>query len=157
RELLGKFHEMAGAILVGNGLAGVCQGILGGVAFALFGLSSPFLWGAIMAIMAFLPIVGISVVLAPAAIYLFLKGRITAGILLLIVYVVITIFIEYLLKPKLVGQKVKMHTLLVILSILGGLKVFGILGIIYGPLIVTAFLTLTKMYRTNYEAFVRDE
>ncbi|MFV9690409.1 MAG: AI-2E family transporter [Desulfobacteria bacterium] len=157
RELLGKFHEMAGAILVGNGLAGVCQGILGGVAFALFGLSSPFLWGAIMAIMAFLPIVGISVVFAPAAVYLFLKGRITAGILLLIVYVVITIFIEYLLKPKLVGQKVKMHTLLVILSILGGLKVFGILGIIYGPLIVTAFLTLTKMYRTNYEAFVRDE
>jgi predicted PurR-regulated permease PerM len=50
-----------------------------------------------------------------------------------------------------------MHTLLVILSILGGLKVFGILGIIYGPLIVTAFLALTKMYRTNYEAFVRDE
>ncbi len=76
---------------------------------------------------------------------------------MLIVYVVITIFIEYLLKPKLVGQRVKMHTLLVILSILGGLKVFGILGIIYGPLIVTTFLTLTKMYRTNYEAFVRDE
>ena len=157
QKLIAKFQEMAGAILIGNGLCGLMQGIIGGMTFAFFGLSSPFLWGLIMAILAFLPIVGIAVVFFPAIIYLFLQGRIGAGISFFVIYVLITVFIEYLLKPKLVGQKVKMHTLLVILSILGGLKVFGILGIIYGPLIATAFLTLTEIYRTSYETFVRDE
>lgn len=157
QKLIAKFQEMAGAILVGNGLAGLIQGILGGITFAFFGLSSPFLWGFIMAILAFLPIVGISVVFIPAAIYLFLKGKIAAGISFVVIYILITILIEYLLKPQLVGQKVKMHTLLIILSILGGLKVFGILGIIYGPLIMTAFLTLTEIYRTSYETFVREK
>jgi predicted PurR-regulated permease PerM len=146
QKLIAKFQEMAGAILIGNGLAGLIQGVIGGMTFAFFGLSSPFL-----------PVVGISVVFFPAVIYLFLKGRIAAGISFLVIYILITVVIEYLLKPRLVGQKVKMHTLLVILSILGGLKVFGILGIIYGPLIVTAFLTLTEIYRTSYETFVRDE
>ncbi len=157
QKLIAKFQEMAGAILVGNGLAGLIQGILGGLTFAFFGLNSPFLWGVIMAILAFLPIVGISVIFIPAAIYLFLKGSIAAGISFIVIYVLITVFIEYFFKPKLVGHKVQMHTLLVILSILGGLKVFGILGIIYGPLIVTAFFTLTEIYRTSYETFVRDE
>lgn len=156
QKLIAKFQEMAGAVLIGNGLAGLIQGILGGITFAFFGLSSPFLWGFIMALLAFLPIVGISVVFIPAAIYLFLKGRIAAGIAFVVIYVLITGLVEYLLKPKLVGQRVKMHALLVILSILGGLKVFGILGIIYGPLIVTAFLTLTDIYRANYETFVRE-
>ncbi|MFH1673025.1 MAG: AI-2E family transporter [Pseudomonadota bacterium] len=157
QKLIAKFQEMAGAVLIGNGLAGLIQGILGGITFAFFGLSSPFLWGFIMALLAFLPIVGISVVFIPAAIYLFLKGRITAGIAFVVIYVLITGVVEYLLKPKLVGHKVKMHTLLIILSILGGLKVFGILGIIYGPLIMTAFLTLTEIYRTSYETFVREK
>ena len=59
--------------------------------------------------------------------------------------------VEYLLKPKLVGKEVKMHTLLVLLAILGGLAVYGILGIFYGPLIVTAFLTLSDLYLNKYE------
>jgi len=57
-------------------------------------------------------------------------------------------------KPKLVGKKVKMHPLLVFFAIIGGLKLFGIIGIIYGPLVVTGFLTLAEIYRTNYQKFV---
>jgi len=62
--------------------------------------------------------------------------------------------VEYLLKPKLVGQRIQMHTLLVFFSIIGGLKLFGILGIIYGPLVVTAFLTLTDIYHSSYQKLV---
>ena len=61
---------------------------------------------------------------------------------------------EYLLKPKLVGDQVKMHTLLVFLSIIGGLSVYGVLGIIYGPLIVTAFLTLSDIYLEKYDDYI---
>ncbi len=153
-KLIDKFTEMAGAIMVGNGLCGIIQGVIGGIVFAVFGLQSPFLWGAIMSILAFLPILGIGLVFIPAALFLFLKGQIGTSIFFLVFYVVLSGSIEYLFKPKLVGKRVKMHTLLVFFSIIGGLKLFGILGIIYGPLVVTAFLTLTDIYHANYRNLI---
>ena len=156
-KLFQKFKDMAGAILIGNGLGGLIQGILGGIVFAVFGLKSPFLWGVIMGLMAFLPILGIGIIFIPAAIYLFLVGRIAAGIFFIIFYVILSGGIEYIFKPRLVGHRVQMHTLLVFLSIIGGLKLFGILGIIYGPLIVTAFLTLTDIYKTSYQKLVESD
>jgi predicted PurR-regulated permease PerM len=153
-KLIKKFKDMAGAILIGNGLGGLIQGTAGGIVFSLFGLKSPFLWGVIMGLLAFLPIIGIGVVLIPAAIYLILKGRIAAGIFFIVFYIILSGGIEYLLKPKLVGQRVKMHTLLVFFSIIGGLKLFGILGIIYGPLVATAFITLTDIYYASYQELV---
>lgn len=155
RKLMGKFHEMASVVLVVNGVSGLIQGSLGGAVFAIFGLKSPLLWGSIMAILAFFPIVGIGVVLVPASVYLFLKGRIAAGIFFIIFYIAVSSVIEYVIKPKLVGNKVRIHTLLVFISVLGGLKVFGMLGIIYGPLVITAFLTLTDIYRSSYETYIR--
>ncbi len=153
-KLIQKFKDIAGAVLVGNGLCGVIQGILGGGVFALFGLRSPFLWGLVMAFLAFLPIVGIGIVFIPAAILLFLKGRIVVGIFFIIFYLLVSGLIEYILKPKFVGKRVQMHTLLVFLSVIGGLKLFGMLGIIYGPLVVTGFLTLTDIYYANYRNLV---
>jgi predicted PurR-regulated permease PerM len=150
-QLVKKFQDMAGAILVVNGLGGIIQGTLGGIVFALFGLQSPLLWGVIMGLLAFLPIVGIGLVFLPAAVILFINGRIAAGVCFLSIYAVITVGVEYFFKPRIVGQRVQMHTLLVFLSIIGGLKLFGILGIIYGPLVMTAFLTLTDIYHRSYE------
>lgn len=152
--LVQKFKDIAAAILLGNGLGGLIQGTLGGIVFALFGLQSPFLWGVIMALLAFLPIVGIGAVFIPAAIFLSLQGRIAAGIFFLVFYVILSCGIEYFFKPKLVGKRVRMHTLIVFLSIIGGLKLFGILGIIYGPLVVTAFLTLAEIYQASYQQLV---
>jgi predicted PurR-regulated permease PerM len=154
QKLIQKFKDMAGAILIGNGLGGIIQGALGGAVFAVFGFKSPFFWGVIMALMAFLPIVGIGIVFIPASIYLFLYGRFAAGIFFIIFYVLLSGGIEYFFKPKLVGKRVQMHTLLVFLSIIGGLKLFGILGIIYGPLVVTAFLTLSDIYESSYRRIV---
>ena len=152
--LIQKFKDIATAILLGNGLGGLIQGILGGLVFAFFGLKSPFVWGVIMGLLAFLPIVGIGVVFVPAAILLLLQGRIAAGIFFLVFYILLSGCIEYFFKPKLVGQRVRMHTLLVFLAIIGGLKLFGILGIIYGPLVVTAFLTLAEIYLTSYQQMI---
>lgn len=153
-KLILKFKDMATAILLGNGLGGLIQGTLGGIVFAFFGFRSPFLWGVIMALLAFLPIVGVGAVFLPAALYLILQGRLAAGIFFIVFYAVLSGGIEYLFKPKLVGKRVQMHTLLVFLSIIGGLKLFGILGIIYGPLVVTAFLTLTEIYKSSYQRIV---
>jgi predicted PurR-regulated permease PerM len=154
RLLIRKFERISSAILVGNGICGVLQGILGGIVFGLLGYDSPFLWGGVMGILAFLPIVGIGAVLGPAAIILIVKGAILKGVGLAIFYILLSMSVEYFLKPKLVGDQVQMHTILVFLSILGGLNVFGILGIIYGPLIITGFLTLSDIYIDNYEKYV---
>jgi predicted PurR-regulated permease PerM len=154
QKLINKFRDIAGAILIGNGLGGFIQGVLGGMAFWFFGLPSAFLWGVIMGLLAFLPIIGSGVVFIPTSIYLVLKGRIVAGVFFMIFYFLLSMGIEYIFKPKLVGQRVKMHPLLVFFAIIGGLKLFGILGIIYGPLIVTAFLTLAEIYRSSYQQLV---
>jgi predicted PurR-regulated permease PerM len=155
-KLIQKFKDIAHAVLIVNGFSGLIQGTLGGVVFALFGLKSPILWGVVMGLLAFLPILGIGAVFIPAAIYLYFKGRIVAGIFFIAFYIILSSIIEYFLKPRLVGNRVKMHTLLVFLSIIGGLKVFGILGTIYGPLIVTAFLTLNDIYQESYQKHVEE-
>ena len=108
-----------------------------------------------MAILAFLPILGIGLVMIPAALLLAINDRLGAGIFLFCFYLLLSFSVEYLVKPKLVGDQVQMHTLLVFLSIIGGLSVYGILGIIYGPLIVTAFITLSEIYLKKYDYYVQ--
>jgi predicted PurR-regulated permease PerM len=157
KQLIRKFKQISDAVLIGNGICALIQGVLGGLAFVAFGLGSPILWGGIMVILAFLPIFGIGLVLIPAAIILMLQGHLGQGVIMLIFYGSLSFSVEYALKPKLVGKQVKMHTLLVFLAILGGLKLFGFLGIIYGPLIITIFLTMSEIYITNYNRYVTND
>ncbi len=153
-QLFDKFSDMAGAILVGNGLCGAIQGIAGGGIFWLFGLQSAFLWGVIMFLLAFMPIIGVGAVFAPTVIFLFLTGRVGTSLFFLVFYLLLSGGVEYILKPRVVGKRVQMHTLMVFLSLIGGLKIFGILGIIYGPLIATGFLTLTNIYHASYQKLI---
>ena len=153
-QLFGKFKDMAGAVLVGNGLGGLIQGVAGGVVFMGLGLNSPFLWGVIMGFLAFLPILGIGIVLIPTAGILMLKSKIAAGVFVLVFYAVLSWGIEYIFKPKVVGNRVSMHPLVVFFAIIGGLKSYGILGIIYGPLIATLFLTLADIYFSSFQFLV---
>lgn len=156
RRLFTKFDEITDAVLIGNGICSVIQGVLGGIIFAVFSLGPPVLWGLIMAVLAFLPILGIGLVLIPATLMLALKGNLAGAVILLSLYVIITIVIEYFLKMKMVGHRVRMHILLVFLSIIGGLSAFGLLGIIYGPLIIAAFQTLAEIYLGSYERHVKN-
>lgn len=153
-KLFEKFMDMAGAVLIGNGLAGLIQGAAGGFLFLFLGLNSPFLWGVIMGFLAFLPILGIGIVMIPTAVILMLKSRLAAGIFVIVFYAVLSWGIEYLFKPKVVGNRVSMHPLIVFFAIIGGLKTYGILGIIYGPLIATLFLTLADIYFSSFQYLV---
>ncbi len=155
--LIQKFRDMAGAVLIGNGIGGLIQGTIGGILFAIFDFRAPILWGTIMCFLAFLPIVGIGIVLIPSAIYLLLNGQIGSGIFFFVFYIILSGGIEYFFKPRFVGQRIQMHTMIVFLSIMGGMNLFGILGIIYGPLIATFFLTLTDIYHSNYQKTVETE
>jgi len=141
------------SILVGNTLSGLIQGVLGGVYFAVMGYISPVLWGAVMTVMAFMPIVGIGLIFVPTAIILYIKGYIWQAVFALIFYGLLSFSIDYLFKPKFVGVQAHLPPLLVLLSIIGGLSMCGLMGIIYGPLALTAFLTLSDMYFNEYQPY----
>ncbi len=149
-ELLKKFNDMTMAMIVGNGVAAILQGILGGIGLALFDIRSPVLWGTVMAIFAFIPFIGISVVFIPIGAYMLLTGETSRGIAFLVSFQVLSMISEYLIKPKLVGDRVKIHVLLIFISIFGGLTTFGLLGILFGPLITIGFLSLVDIYHQNY-------
>jgi len=149
--IVNRFREMASALVVGNGLNGAIQGILGGFGFSLFGLGSPILWGTVIGFMAFLPIIGATVIYLPVTVILLLQGNIGIALGFLAYNAAYSIIMEYFFKPKMIGKGMKMNSLLILIGILGGMKLFGILGIIYGPLIITIFVTLAEIYRLEYK------
>ncbi len=149
--VINKFREMARAVIVGNGVNGIIQGILGGFGFSLFGLGSPILWGTVIGFMAFLPIIGATVVYLPATVILLLQGHTGIALGFLAYNAAYSVIMEYFFKPKMIGKGMRMNSLLILIGILGGMKLFGILGIIYGPLIITIFVTIAEIYRLEYK------
>jgi predicted PurR-regulated permease PerM len=137
-------------VLIGNGVGSVVQGIVGGIAMMLVGLPSPVLWGTVMSIAAFLPVFGVSVVVIPAGIYLILQGQTAEGVAFIAICLSVALVLENVLKTKLMGFGVRVHDVPLFLGILGGLAGFGLLGLLYGPLIVALFLTLTDLYMSHY-------
>jgi predicted PurR-regulated permease PerM len=154
RLLSQRFMDMASSLVVGNGLAGLIQGIAGGVVFAAAGLPGPVLWGAVMGILAFIPVIGISIVFIPAFLILLIAGETVKAFAVFVPLVLISTVVEYWLKPMLVGRRGQMHTLLVFLSLIGGLAAYGAVGILVGPLMMTAFLTLVSIYREQYRPWL---
>jgi predicted PurR-regulated permease PerM len=149
--MVNKFREMGRAVILGNGMSGIIQGVIGGFGFFLFGLGSPFLWGTVIGVMAFMPIIGSSIVFIPATGILLLQGNSPNALAFLAYNLCYSSFIEYILKPRLIGKGMRMNPLLVFIGVLGGIKLFGVLGVIYGPLIMTIFLTLAEIYRLEYK------
>ena len=148
--LVAKFYQVAKGTLVGNGVGSVGQGALCGLAMWMAGLPSPLFWGAIMSIMAFLPLVGVSIVVVPMGIYLFASDSVLTASLFLGFCLGQAAIFENVVKTKLIGAGAAMPDLLAFLAIVGGLAVFGVLGLLYGPLLATAFLTLTNLYFERY-------
>ena len=153
RFLIRKFSTISGAILIGNSLSGLIQGVCGGIYFAVMGFISPVLWGAIMAVVAFMPIVGVGLVLLPTALILYLKGYGGQALVTMVFYLILSFSVDYLFKPRFVGVQAQLPPLLVLLSIIGGMSIFGLMGIIYGPLAVAAFLTLADIYFLEYQPY----
>jgi predicted PurR-regulated permease PerM len=146
-----KFSEVGRAVILGNTVSSIIEGILGGFGFFIFGLGSPFLWGTVIGIMGFLPMVGPSAVFIPAAVIILIHGKTGLALGFLIYSVVYTSIVEYIIKPRFIGKGMQMNSILVFFGILGGLKLFGVLGIIYGPLIITILLSLLEIYRLEYK------
>ncbi|PIT92593.1 MAG: hypothetical protein COU08_01190 [Candidatus Harrisonbacteria bacterium CG10_big_fil_rev_8_21_14_0_10_42_17] len=145
------FRQTGKAVFVGNIISAIAQGLLGGLGFVIFGLPSPIFWGTVIAFISLIPLLGPYVISVPATILIFLTGKpfIALGFLLYNTLIVSTA--DNVIKPKLIGDKIKVHPLFILLAILGGLKMFGIIGIVYGPLVAAIFMSLVHTFEKNAE------
>lgn len=145
-----RFRELSLAIFVGNGSISLLEGLLGGLSFLVLGVSGALVWGVIMAITAFLPVIGASIVVIPATIYFLVGGKFISAIIFFAFNTVQLSILETFVKPKLIGTKSQMHAVLVFLSIIAGVQIYGVFGLFYGPLLVTLFLALAEIYKEHY-------
>jgi predicted PurR-regulated permease PerM len=125
----------------------VIQGVLGGLAFWVLGLPSPLLWGVVMIFLSMIPMAGAFIVWVPAAIYLAITGHWVSALILTVWGALVIGSIDNFLRPKLVGEKTRLHELLVFFSVLGGLQVFGVIGLVLGPVIVAITIALLDVLR----------
>ena len=152
-RVLNRFHGTAKAIFYGNISTAVIQGILGSLGFLILGFQSPFLWGLIMALFAFVPYIGTAIVWLPAALNLMFIGYlensnlpVVKGAILFAYGIFVLSAIDHFLKPKIIGDKAEVHPILVLIGVLGGLKLFGFIGIILGPVILALVVTFVDIY-----------
>ncbi len=154
--IVGRFKQISRAVFVGNGVASLAQGVFVGLGFLMFDVGPAVLFGAVSSILAFLPIVGASLVFIPATIVLVFKGPLWVAALFLAYNIVVSLAVEYWLKSKLIGGE-EMNSVLAFLAIIAGIQLFGIMGLFYGPLIVTMFMTFIEIFQTRYRKLVRVE
>ncbi len=147
RDLLfDRLEEMIYATLYGGIFVALLQGFLGGVAFWFLGLSAPIFWGTVMAFLSFLPVIGPVFVWGPVVAYFFFQGLFLKGIILLIWGAAVVGLSDNFLRPVLISKRTKLHTILLFFGVLGGIKAFGLLGLIVGPLVVTICVTILDIY-----------
>jgi predicted PurR-regulated permease PerM len=127
-------------------IAGI-QGTLGGLAFAFLGLPSPLVWGVVMFFLSMVPLVGSSVVWVPTAAYLAVNGHWGKALALALWGALVIGTIDNFLRPKLVGERAGLHELLIFFSVLGGLRIWGALGLALGPVVVAITLALLDIFR----------
>ncbi len=145
-----KFASTSKATLKGTVLLGGIQGTLGGLLFFAVGLPSAAFWGLIMIVLSIIPAVGSFIVWFPAAVYLLVTGSIAKGLIVIVCGIVIGI-LDNLLRPPLVGKDIEMHPMLILFATIGGLAVFGISGVVVGPIIAAFFLAVVQMYEQKYK------
>lgn len=145
-----KFVSTSKATLKGTFLIGGIQGILGGIIFAVAGIPSAAFWGLVMVLFAIIPAVGPVVVWVPGAAFLLVSGNIMGAVIVVIGGVLIGV-VDNLLRPPLVGKDIEMHPLTILFSTLGGIGLFGISGVVMGPLIAAFFSAVIQMYETKYK------
>lgn len=141
---------MSKSMVKGTLLVALVQGSLAGIFLAIAGVPYVLFWTLLMIFLGVIPVIGYGFILIPIAIVLLVTGGIWQGIMLILASILIIGNIDNYLRPKLVSKEAELHPALVILGVLGGLQVFGVLGIIYGPVIMILMVTTFEMYQKYF-------
>lgn len=147
-----RTRDVIGATIYGVLVISVIQGTLGTFIFFALGIPSPLLWGVVMFFFSMIPMAGSFLVWVPAAIFLALSGAYLKAIILVAWGILVIGSIDNFLSPRLVGKRARLHELLIFFGVLGGLDVFGVLGLVVGPVVVAVTLALIEMVRQAHRS-----
>lgn len=150
-HVFGRFVETVQAIIFGTLVIAMVQGTLGGLMFWWLDLPTPVFWGAVMGLLAIVPVLGAFVIWVPAAIMLVANGEYLSATILTIWGAVIVASVDNLLFPVLVGNRLKLHTVVAFIGIVGGIIFLGASGLVLGPAIVAVTIALIEIMRTRFE------
>jgi len=151
QRMLSKFTSVTRATMKGTAVIGMLQGSLAGIAFWVVGIPSAVFWGTIMAVLSIIPGIGTALVWGPAVIILAAGGNyMKAGGLGLFCAIVVG-SIDNLLRPILVGKDTQMHELMIFFGTLGGIFMFGIMGMFIGPIVAALFITIWEIYGVAFK------
>ena len=147
KRIIQRLKDTIDAVVKGNVITAILQGILGAIIFALLGIPLSLFWGMLMIIFAFIPAIGPALIWVPAAILLLILGSPIKAIILTVYCLVILGYVDNVLKPKMIGNKIKLSSFAIFLGVLGGLQMFGILGLFLGPIIIALLVTCIDIYQ----------
>jgi predicted PurR-regulated permease PerM len=148
-RMLAEARELIFASVTTSLVIAAVQGIICGGAFAIVGLGSPIFWGVVMGFLSLLPVVGAWPVWIPAMIWLFSTGHAGRAIILITICGAMGATIDNILRPVLLGGRASLNGLLVFISVLGGIAVFGVLGVVLGPIVVATAVGILDVYSGN--------
>jgi predicted PurR-regulated permease PerM len=147
KAMIKQFKDITSSVINGQIIAGLVQGILAGIAFILFGVPNALILTILSVIVGIIPILGLSIVYIPVTIFLFLTGNPFIALLYLTYNVLIVSTVDNLLRAHLVSRKTQLSQVVVLIGMIGGLFLFGVLGLILGPLILAYFITFLRAYK----------
>jgi len=150
KMLFDRFVAIVHAMFKGTFIVAIVQALIGWILFMAVGIESAALWAFVMGILALIPAIGPALVWLPTGLLLLLMGNMWQGVTVLIVGAVVISLIDNILRPVLVSKDASMSDMLVLLSVLGGLSLFGIAGIIIGPVITAFFLSMWQLFEHDY-------
>lgn len=146
-----RFHDVTVSTVIGTGLIALLQGVLVGLGFWVTGINNAVFWGVVTVVFAILPVVGSGLVMVPAVLTLFLGDRYGAALVLALLTVVVG-NVDVVIRPIVFRRYAQIHPLLTLIGAIGGVTYFGLLGILIGPLMLSYFFELIRIYRAEYVA-----
>jgi predicted PurR-regulated permease PerM len=151
-KILTRLDQTIRAVVKGMLVTAIVQGALAGLAYAMLAVPFPVVLTALTIILAPLPFGGTALIWGPVVLYLFWVGPVGKALVMLVWGVGVVSMVDQILRPWLIGQQVQIPTLLLVLSVLGGLALYGLLGLFVGPILVSLLMTAVQIYREEYHA-----
>jgi predicted PurR-regulated permease PerM len=145
-----RFRSVTAATVVGSGLTAAILGILVGLGFLITGLNDPVFWGVVTAVFAILPVVGAGLVWIPAVVVLALNRHYGGAIFLALLGIIVLPNVENLVRPFVFRRYSQIHPMITLVGAVAGVSYFGLLGLLIGPLALSYFFELIRMYREEY-------
>lgn len=152
-RLLSEVESVSKSAVMGSFLTAIAQGVAGGLGMWAAGFPGLF-WGTMMGFASFIPAVGTALIWLPASIYLFILGETGWAIFLAVWSIAVVGSIDNVLRPMLMQGSSGMSTLMIFFSLMGGIHYYGLMGIIYGPLVFAITLVLFNIYEEEFKEFL---